>query len=67
MPQSPHNEQRPFVKEPAHHYRPPLGIDGRPDQTSIDPGASFQFGRTSTRRPLAAHLAAFGPEEGTSV
>jgi hypothetical protein len=35
----------------------PPGIAGRPDQSSTEPGASFQFGRTSMRRPRAPHLA----------
>ena len=34
----------------------PPGIAGRPDQSSIEPGASFQFGRTSTQRPRRPHL-----------
>jgi len=38
------------------HHSSPLGIAGRPDQSSSDPGASFQFGRTSIRLFRAPHL-----------
>ena len=43
----------------ARAITPPLGIAGRPDQSSIVPGASFQFGRTSMRLPRAPHFAHF--------
>ena len=31
------------INAPAGHLCSPLGIAGRPDQSSIEPGASFQF------------------------
>ena len=43
---------------PAGHHSPP-GMASRPDQSSIVPGASFQFGRTSIRLFRAPHFAHF--------
>jgi hypothetical protein len=43
------------ARDPAQSSPP--GMTGRPRQSSIEPGFSFQFGRTSIRRPCAPHLA----------
>jgi hypothetical protein len=55
------------INAPSGHHSSPLSIAGRLDQSSIEPGASFQFGRTSMRRPRAPHLLHLARQEGIST
>jgi hypothetical protein len=48
----------------AHHSPP--GIASCPRQSSIEPGASFQFGRTSTRPQLLHFTLALNRGTGVS-
>ena len=43
--------KRKQINTPASHHSSPVGFAGFECQSSSDPGASFQFGRTSMRLP----------------